>query len=161
MMQTLSAHLEGGRGNPNNKGHQRPQSHAVFLCLSKLKTVSVRLHSVMAGCIGLPSGRPSLCSVFPHPIQSAANVVENISSGLNPQNKGITAMNTSSLPGESCPQLHDLNEFEQAALAVFGSNTALFFTPGKIPHPDSLKKVIDRCKRLLSISEKLLEVCHD
>ena len=104
MMKPLAAHQQGGRGNPNYTGLKRPLSNAVFLCLTKFETVSVRLHSVMAGCIGLPSGRPFQCSVFPHPIQPAANVVENKSSGLHPKNTGVTAMNTQAT-GEITPQI--------------------------------------------------------
>ena len=108
MMKSLAAHQQGGRGNPNYTGLKRPLSHAVFLCLTKFETVSVRLHSVMAGCIGLPSGRPFQCSVFPHPIQPAANVVENKSSGLHPKNTGVTAMNPQAT-GENCPQSPAVN----------------------------------------------------
>ena len=47
----LPAHLEGGFCTPFSLGHKRPHSLAVFLCPSKIKTVSCRLNS-MVGCIG-------------------------------------------------------------------------------------------------------------
>jgi hypothetical protein len=54
----------------------------------------------------------------------------------------------------------DLEEFEQAAFAVFGSNTALFFAKGQIPGQEPLQRVISRCQRMLAIAEHINAVAY-
>lgn len=95
---SLAAHQQVGFGTPFKLGLQRPlieQSNAVFLCPSKIKAVSIRLFSVMVGCIGQAQAWPFSKYGSSNLIQPATQRLEPTGSGLHLHKLGVTAMNTS------------------------------------------------------------------
>jgi hypothetical protein len=95
------AHMQGGTANPITTGYQKPLSTVVFFCHSKIKTVSSRLHSVMAVSLGNSKELPFLYRFLQTLSTLPPNELQIISGGLIP-NTGHAAMNTST--GETTPQ---------------------------------------------------------
>jgi hypothetical protein len=94
--------MQGGTGNPITTGYQKPLSTVVFFCHSKIKTVSIRLYSVMAVLLGNSHELPFLYRFFQTLSTLPPNELEIISGGLIP-NTGHAAMNTQAT-GEITPQ---------------------------------------------------------
>ena len=104
IIQALSAHQEVGRGNPLGCINKSLLSVVFsFLSYSKIKScVNAFFDSVLTVLFGNSHELPFL-AVFPHPLNTVANVVESKSGGLNPHTRNA-AMNTQAT-GEITPQI--------------------------------------------------------